>query len=316
MKKNEVDFIVGASIIVAIIILITGVLWLKEISITRRMASFGVIFPNVGTLQVGDPVMVNGVVKGRVKNIFLRDKDVVTIIDLEKSVKLTDSCKIAIQNIGLMGERGIGIYYSDRGRLIEPIKKGDPDTTFIRGNFDTGIAEAMGMLGSVLGEVITLLSNLSSIINETVGDSSFVLVFKTLVGRLDTISFSLHQIVKENRDKIDKSIENLKVITEEAKSLVNRNTSVVDTIFSNGKMLSSRLIQITDEIDTITASIKRILASIESEESTLGMMLKDKQMYTELKRTITDIDTLVRTINEDALKLRIRFGFGKTKKRN
>ncbi|MCX7725612.1 MAG: MlaD family protein, partial [Chitinispirillaceae bacterium] len=110
MKKNEVDFIVGSSIIVAIVILITGVLWLKEISITRRMASFGVLFPNVGTLQVGDPVMVNGVVKGRVKSIFLRDKEVATIIEVEKSVKLTDSCKVAIQNIGLMGERGVGIY--------------------------------------------------------------------------------------------------------------------------------------------------------------------------------------------------------------
>ncbi|MCX7726826.1 MAG: hypothetical protein N2053_08250, partial [Chitinispirillaceae bacterium] len=210
----------------------------------------------------------------------------------------------------------VGIYYSDKGHLINPIKKGSVDTVFIRGNFDTGIAEAMGMLGSVLGEVITLLNNLSSIIKETVGDPSFVSVFKTLVARLDTISLSLHQIVSENRDAIDKSINNLEVITEEAKSIVTKNTPAIDTIFTNGKILSSRLIQITDEIDTITTSINRILASIESEESTIGMMLKDKQMYSELKRTITDIDTLVRTINEDALKLRIRFGFGKTKKRN
>lgn len=64
MKKTNMDLVVGGSIIIAIVILVAGVLWLKEVSITSKMVSYTVLFTNVGALQVGDPVMVNGVNKG------------------------------------------------------------------------------------------------------------------------------------------------------------------------------------------------------------------------------------------------------------
>jgi len=60
VKKSSMDLVVGASILLALFILIAGVLWLKEVSITRRMVSYTVLFPNIGALQGGDGVMVNG----------------------------------------------------------------------------------------------------------------------------------------------------------------------------------------------------------------------------------------------------------------
>jgi len=66
-------------------------------------------------------------------------------------VPLTDSSKITVQNIGLMGERMVGVQLSGKGALCKPNGKGKNGTTYINGYFDTGIAEAMGMVGTVLG---------------------------------------------------------------------------------------------------------------------------------------------------------------------
>ena len=66
MKKSNMDIIVGGSILLAIFILVFGVLWLKESLVAKQMESYTILFPNVGTLQLGDPVMTNGVTKGRV----------------------------------------------------------------------------------------------------------------------------------------------------------------------------------------------------------------------------------------------------------
>ncbi|MBN1309485.1 MAG: MCE family protein [Chitinispirillaceae bacterium] len=312
MKKTDVDLIVGASILVAICILIFGVLWLKEASLSRKMVDYAVLFPDVGTLQVGDPVMINGVTKGSVKNISLRKSDVAVILELDKSVLVTDSCRITIQNIGLMGERGVGLLYSERGTVVKPVQ--GKDTTFSRGSFDTGIAEAMAMLGTVLAEVQTLAGNLASIVEQTVGDSSFIPLFKEIVARLDTVVLAVQDLLGENRSAIDRSIDNLQAISEEAKLLLERNSSGIDSMIADGEVLTSRAVLIAGTVDTLTRSVRTMLDRFQDPESSVGKLLRDKELYRDLKTTVADLDTLVRNVREDALKLRIKFGFGKKRK--
>lgn len=303
------DLIVGASILIAIVILITGVLWLKEVSVSRRMVDYGVLFPNVGTLQVGDPVMLNGVTKGSVKSIALRAGSVAVILEIDRDVRITDSCRITVQNIGLMGERGVGLHYTESGSVITPIS--GADTVFLHGGFDTGIAEAMGMLGEVLGEVKTLASNVSSIVDQTVGDTSFITVFKEIVARLDTVLIAAQGLIGDNSAAIERSVANLEVLTRDARSLLSRNGPSIDSIVSHGEELTERALLVVDKIDTLAVSANTLLGRIQSEESSIGKLIRDKDLYSELKQTVADIDTLVRSVQDDALKLRIKLGFGK-----
>jgi phospholipid/cholesterol/gamma-HCH transport system substrate-binding protein len=311
VKKTDVDLLVGASILLAIVILIAGVLWLKDVSVTRKMVDYAVLFPNVGTLQVGDPVMVNGVSKGAVKAIALRGSSVAVTLELEKTLKITDSCRIRIQNIGLMGERGIGLQYSQAGSVVHPIKTAD--TVFLNGKFDTGIAEAIGMLGSVLAEVQTLAVDVSSIVGQTVGDSSFIDLFKVIVARLDTITIGVQMILADNQPLIDESVNNLRALSAKANQLLDRNSPRIDTIVANGEVLTSKAVLIADNINSLTKSVQVLLDQLHDEESTIGKILRDKELYNELKTTVADLDTLVRNVQDDALKLRIKFGFGKKK---
>lgn len=172
MKKSNNDLIVGGVIFISLFILISGVLWLKETSISRKSVQYTFLFPNIGSLQKGDPVMVNGVKCGLVSKIYLFKSKVAVEIKLDKNVTFTDSSTIAVQNIGLMGERMVGILLSEKGKIHTPDKK--DKINYINGSFDSGIAEAMGMLGGVLGEVLELVDTVQEIVHKTVGDTHFV----------------------------------------------------------------------------------------------------------------------------------------------
>jgi len=115
VKKNKVELIVGGTIFIALFILIAGVLWLKGALVMNKMVQYSVLFPNVGTLQPGDPVVVNGVRKGSVSTIDLKGARVAVTINLDKDVALTDASKVTVQNIGLMGERMVGIQLDAAG---------------------------------------------------------------------------------------------------------------------------------------------------------------------------------------------------------
>ena len=69
-------------------------------------------------------------------------------------------------------------------------------------------------------------------------------------------------------------------------------------------------------VDTLISSVQDILDQVQNEETSIGKILRDKEMYDDLKATVADLDTLVKNVQEDALKLRIRFGFGKKKKQD
>ncbi|HEX3020001.1 MAG TPA: MlaD family protein [Chitinispirillaceae bacterium] len=312
MKKTNVDLVVGGSILISLIILIGGVLWLKDVSVSAKMVSYTILFPNVGTLQIGDPVKINGVSKGAVSDIYLRSNGVAVVIETERSVILTDSCKFSVQNIGIMGERGIGIQYSDKGMVVKANTKSD--TCFFLGIFDPGIAEAMSMMGVVLAEVETLVGNVSTIIETTVGDTAFVSIFKTLVNRLDTISNVAQTLLSENKPAIDRSLKNLQTISSDLKGVVARNSGHIDAIMNNGDSLSAAALSIASQVDTLTVSLNEIINQVKNGEGSLGMFVKDSGFYNEIKRTVGNLDTLINEVQGDALKLRIKLGFGKKKK--
>jgi phospholipid/cholesterol/gamma-HCH transport system substrate-binding protein len=312
VKKNNMDLIVGGSILASLVILIAGVLWLKETSVSQKQVTYAALFSNVGTLQIGDPVMVNGVSKGSVADILLRDNKVAVILKLDKKITLTDSSSVTIQNIGLMGERGVGINLSAQGTKIAPTSNND--TTFLNGNFDTGIAEAMGMLGIVLGEVQTLVSNVSSILENTVGDSAFYSVFGSLVGRLDTITDNVQVLLKKNEPMLNKSFKNINEITEDLKNLLDKNSDHLSSIVQNGDSLSSYALILASRVESLALSVQNIVDDIGNGEGTVGLLLKDDQFFYDIKKTVNNLDTLVNQVQDDALKLRIKLGFGRKRK--
>lgn len=313
MKKNNMELIVGGFIFIALFILIGGVLWLKSATLTRAMVEYTVVFPNIGSLSEGDPVKVNGVQKGIAKKISLRETKVRVVIKLDKSVMLTDSSKIIVQNIGLMGERMIGIQLSEKGAAIKPSTK--RTETVIDGAFDSGIAEAMGMLGSVMTDIRTLIANVAAIVDSTVGDTSFYTAFHRIVSRLDSVTRLAQSLVETNRGKINKSFTNIKTVTTDIKELLDSNKAQINSIVANGSQLSSRALAITGTVDTITTSLQTMVRRVEKGEGSVGMLLSDEQFYKDLKKAVADLDALVSDVQDDGLKLRLKFGFKKETKK-
>jgi phospholipid/cholesterol/gamma-HCH transport system substrate-binding protein len=306
------DLLVGGSILISLFILIAGVLWLKEINLSKEKVNYTVFFPNVGSLQIGDPILANGVKMGTVSDISLQGSRVKVTISVDNNLVITDSAEIRVQNIGLMGERCIGIQLSDKGEVYTP--DGGKNDKYLHGYFDSGIAEAMGMLGTVLADVEVLVAQVATIIEQTVGDSSFISAFNTIVARLDSITLVAESLVADNSTAIERSIANIRTVTTDIKSLLDQNSHHVSTVMSNVSDISTQTVSIVAQVESLTIVATDIAKRIEDGEGTVGKMLEDETFYGDLKKTVADLDTLINEVREDALKLRIKLGFSRKKK--
>lgn len=310
MKRSNLELIVGGIIFLALFVLIAGILYLKQVNITRRLVKYTVVFPNIGTLQKGDPVTVNGVRGGSVSNISLKGSGVAVELNLDKDIVFTDSSKVSIQNIGLMGERMVHIKLSDKGK---PYPHDTKDrVTYITGSFDSGIAEAMGMLGNVLENVTQLVDSVGMVWYATFGDERFLQFFDDFIDRVDTVVYLVDELVEKNKVSVDVTVRNLRKATEGLKDLVEDNRANIDKIVNNGAELTDDALLIAEKIDSISSAVDRIVTNIEDGKGSVGMLLEDDEVVKTLQSTMESLDTLVTDVDDNGLKLRLKV-FGNKK---
>ena len=138
-------------------------------------------------------------------------------------------------------------------------------------------------------------------------------IFHSLVKRLDTLTGVAERLVVKNGPIVDNSVQNLNNASSQLKELIDKNGGHLGAILANGDALTAYSLTLAEKVDSLTTSIHGVIHEIENGQGALGMMIKDQGFSQNLRQTVADVDTLVNDVRNDALKLRIKLGFGKKK---
>lgn len=282
MKDISVELKVGSVVIVAAIILFFGIVWIKDYKFSVERYEYAVLFPNIGSLEVGDPVSVLGVKKGEVRSIELSGNDVLVAFNLTKDVELKSDAKFTVMNIGLMGERFINIV---PGVSSEPLDLSHP----VHGFYDTGIPEVMGMMGAAIDEI----RHLVAVLEGTVGTPATTASIKEIIDNMQSISGDLRAMTGENREKMARAIDDLAVSSAKMKDFVDRNEEKLQGTVDNLGKVSDDFASISGRIDTLSQSIQSLVSDMESGRGTLGKAFKEDSLYNSLMKAATDLDSLL-----------------------
>jgi phospholipid/cholesterol/gamma-HCH transport system substrate-binding protein len=171
----------------------------------------------------------------------------------------------------------------------------------------------MGMLGTVLAEVETLVVSVGDILGATLGDSAFIVKFHTLVGQLDTTLIVANRLLKRNEPVLNAALSDLRSVSSDLKDLIRKTEPGLDSVITGGNRLMGSGMELVAQAESLVVDIQGILRKMESGQGTLGKLYTDDKLYDELKAVMQNVDTLVTEIKEDALRLRIKLGFGKKK---
>lgn len=288
MRDRTVELRVGIVVLLAAIIFVWGIIWVKEYRFRQERYRASVLFPNVGALDVGDPVTVLGVKKGEVEKIKLHEGYVLVTFNLATDVELKEDATFTVMNIGLMGERFVAI---EPGHSEKPLDLSQPP----KGYYDTGIPEVMGMMGQMVAEI----RNLTGYLRGALGTEWSERKIKESIDNVNQLSSDLASLLNKNKAKIDKSINDFLYASSKLKEMVDRNEPKLDTTLSNFSYASGRLEKITSTLEDLSTSLKNVSERVEKGEGTLGQLLNDETLYQDLKRTTDSIDELIKDIKEN-----------------
>jgi ABC-type transporter Mla subunit MlaD len=208
VSSASTEFKVGATILLAGVLLVGGIAWLKESSIHGKMRIWTVAFPTAGGLSSSDEVQVNGIRNGQVRSMRLVGDRVISEIELSKEIPLTRNSVVSIRNVGMMGEKVIAVTLSSGGGMYS-----QHDT--IPGVYEPGLDEAMGQISTTVETISGLATDLRGVTSSLNRN-----------GRLDAAiddfrktSEELRSTVAENRALMHETLMNLSATSKTAKAL-------------------------------------------------------------------------------------------------
>ena len=282
MSNRSVELRVGLVVLVSCAILVLGLIWVKGIRFDQTRYRYAVIFPNVGSLEAGDPVSVSGVPKGKVEKIRLHQGDVLVDLNLTHDVVLKKDAKFTVMNVGLMGERFIAVETGYSDTLLDLSRP-------IRGYYDTGIPEVMGKMGEMIEQVKCLAENLEAVVGTKSSQDALITVIKNL----KEITDKTNALLDRNQNKFDRTLSDLSYTSAELKKMVGENKGKLQSTVDNLSLASEKFAGMTVTLDSLSVSLNKLTSKIESGEGTLGQLVNDTTLYQEIKKTAQNVDSLI-----------------------
>ncbi|MCF0216392.1 MAG: MCE family protein [Fibrobacteraceae bacterium] len=299
MKKNSTLYVsVGLVVLLAMVILVFGVFFLNEKDPRETFNTFYLRFTQVSTLVLDDPVKVNGVKLGKVENIELSGHRVVVTIRLRTDVKIPKDSEIRVQNIGIMGERQIGMILGDMEEYFAP---GDT----ITGQFDAGIAEALGLAGELCDSTQVLLESVKKALNGTIANPEFQDRFKVLLNKAENLEDRLMTMVNTTDPALKKSLSNLNEVTLKVNGLIDSVKPPIDNLFAGTDKVMANANNLLGELEGVTKHLDELIAKVQSKDNTVGVLLNDRMLHDDLVKTVHSADSLFRVILRDGLDVNV-----------
>ncbi|MCX7876274.1 MAG: MlaD family protein [Melioribacteraceae bacterium] len=284
-RKTEIK--VGITVFIALIIFVWVFGWAKNLTLSSHKKEIHVEFSSVAGLEIGDPVTINGVRKGYVKDIYLKKNKVITFLQLDGDVELKKDSKFSVMMLDLMGGKKIEIYPGEMQEEIDYNK-----TQY--GEFVGDIASAMAMLGSVQTDLVDVIKDIKitlSNINNILTDKDFNSNLKTSLENLVDISNKLDKLINQNSDEINRLLKSGNELTSQVNDFIKSNKDSLSQTISSVKST-------LNETKSLVIKVNQLIDQTNNNENNLGKILNDKELLNDVKTSISQLKELTKILIE------------------
>jgi len=298
--KIKKEYSIAALVLGGVGLLVFGVNFLKGLDLFEKRNVFHVKYNNVAGITGASPVFYNGFKVGQViRTQLLPDGSgqiAVTFQMNEESLLVPKDTKVQIYSADLFS-RALQLQLGTSGEQAQAgdTLVGDAQlslTDAVSQQIDPLKAKAEGMLASV----DSVLNSFQQMLNpKAVGDidSSFTNI-RTALESLSNTARRLDQLVAVESVTLTSALHNLETVS----GTLARNSDEMDHIFNNLDTLTTdlakgRMRKVMDELAATSGELRKITADINEGNGTMGKLMKDDSLYTNLNSASAELDLLL-----------------------
>jgi phospholipid/cholesterol/gamma-HCH transport system substrate-binding protein len=281
---------VGLLAVISFVILYLGFNFLKGKDFFSPENQYTVVYKNVEGLTAANQVSLSGMKVGQVKRVeLIAGNNVKVTLSIRKDLPLPVGTKAVLSSDGLLG-----------GKLVR-LEMGNGNGIIAAGGILTPSSET-GISDLIKEKALPLLQNLDSLtLSLRVVTKSFEATGYSVNGLIKntdktvtTLGGTMGATIAENRESLAGITANMKSLsgnlieTEKSlKPLIGKFSSIADSL--NALKISQAVATTQKSLE----GLQRIMSGIEAGQGSMGKLLKDDSLYSNINRSLADLDKLL-----------------------
>ncbi|MDR1707903.1 MAG: MlaD family protein [Prevotella sp.] len=285
MSKVSKEVKIGIAFVIAMFLLYYGISFLKGFNIFRSSNTYIVVFDNVEGLTQATPVTINGFQVGLVSSMKMDPNNpnrIVTYLNMDKGLNIPKGSKMYL-DVSMLGSATIIMetnpytteYISNSDTIVGNRKKGMLDAA------DKMVPQIQGLLP----KIDSILTGINTLVNSPVLSQS--------LSDVNQITTDLAKSTKQLNIMMNSLNKDIPVVTGNLSSMSNDLTGLT-------KQLNQMDIASTYRaVDSTMKNIQQLSTKISSKDSSLGLLLNDRNLYDSINSTINNASLLLKDIREN-----------------
>ncbi len=275
----------GLIVVLGIVCVVFGYSYLKSSSLFDDDLTLYAVYNNVGGLQSGTSVSINGKNVGAVNSVRFLDTqgNLLVTFTVNRELKFSKESTVELYDTGLIGGKGLRInpifgktVLSNRDTLKTSIKASlsevaDQRLSPILEKFESALTDADSVLLNV-NEVLDV--NAKRDLRSSIADLS------ETMNDVKGIARKLNVLLNKNQGQLENSLSNIEKLTS--------NFAKLSDSLNNAGLGSAMA-----SIESTSRSLDALMARIESGQGTLGKLTKDEKLYNHLSNASKELDLLL-----------------------
>lgn len=264
--------------ILATVILFLGINFLKGLTLFSNDNTYQIVFKDISGLSSSTPVYSNGYKVGVIKDIvynYEQGGEILVSVGLDKRMGVPVGSVAEVES-DFMGNVKVNLILSNNTEEIAP-------GGIIMGRINKGtmgeaaalvpeVQKILPKLDSIMGHLNTLLANPA--IAQTVNNTAEITTgLKTSTQELNTLLAGLNKNVPAMMGKTNGILDNTQKLTAEL--------AAVDVHTTLGK------------VNETLNNVQQMTEKLNSNDGTLGLLMRDASLYNNLNRTLMSADSLL-----------------------
>ena len=278
MKRLSKEMQIALVAVVGIIVLFFGLQFLKGLTVFSTDNKYYVKFKDISGLSASSPIYANGYRVGVVQDIIFdyeNNRDIVAVIGIDKQMRLPKGSTAEIAS-DLLGNIKLELVLASDAASLAP---GD---TISGGPRIGAMNKAAGMIPQVeamLPKLDSILASVNALLADPALGNSLHHIDQ-LTGNLTTTSHELNRLTASLNQQMPQMLKNADGMLANANDLT-RNLNDLD--------LAATMTHVNNTLQ----NVEQMTAKLNSNEGTVGLLMRDQELYYGLNSTMMHLDSLM-----------------------